>query len=122
LKASEAGGPCQLTLKAARASGGEELSRLAAEVDAAALTGNVALLAQFPSGEDNSGDDSTGEDIAGQPSARFSDWRLSGGKVRSNAAQTYGPICFAQYSLDRGVLKMTAQLAPVEQIEGHQVQ
>src|SRR5699024_2228241 len=57
LKASEAGGPCQLTLKAARASGGEELARLAAEVDAAALTGNVALLAHFPSGEDTSGED-----------------------------------------------------------------
>src|SRR5699024_6080481 len=114
LKATEAGGPYRLTLKAARASDGEELARLAAEVDAAALAGNVALLSHFPSGDDNSGEDNTG-----QPSARFSDWRLSGGRVRHNAGQTYGPICFSQYSLDRGVLKMTTQLAPVEQIEDH---
>src|SRR5699024_6542658 len=79
LKATEAGGPYRLTLKAARASDGEELARLAAEVDAAALAGNVALLSHFPSGDDNSGEDNTG-----QPSARFSDWRLSGGRVRHN--------------------------------------
>lgn len=32
-----------------------------------------------------------------------------------------GPICFAQYTLHRRKLKLTAQLAPIEMIVGHSV-
>jgi hypothetical protein len=45
----------------------------------------------------------------------FSDWHLSGSKVKQSGEQVFGPILFAQYTLSRGVMKMTAQLPPVGQ-------
>ena len=75
------------------------------------VSGNIALLSHF---------ESTTDGIT-TPSVLFSDWQFDGTKVTSNRAQTFGPICFAQYTLDKKVLKMTAQLAPVETIEKHTV-
>ncbi|GAA5521567.1 alkaline phosphatase D family protein [Aliifodinibius salicampi] len=113
LDATEAGGPYTLSLKAIDVSSGKLLGSLTAEgIEAGQLKGNVALLSHLSSQEK--------EPMA--PSVRFSDWRISGSKVRSNPGQTFGPICFAQYTLDRGVLKITAQLAPVEMINGHKVE
>ena len=80
-------------------------------IDPAQVQGNIALLANFPEAE-NSKD---------APSVAFSDWRISGEKVVENAEQHFGPVCFAQYTLHRNVLKLTAQLAPIEAVEGHQI-
>jgi alkaline phosphatase D len=44
----------------------------------------------------------------------FRDWKLAGSGVVNRAGRAWGPILFAQYTLTRGVLKMTVQLAPVE--------
>jgi alkaline phosphatase D len=54
-------------------------------------------------------------------SAVFSDWRISGSKISYNAAQTFGPICFAQYTVHKNILKLTAQLTPIESIAGHKI-
>lgn len=43
----------------------------------------------------------------------FRNWQVSGDKVAVNADRAWGPILFSQYTLSRGVLKLTAQLAPV---------
>lgn len=113
LEATEAGGPYNLRLTASNASSGEVLASLQAEqINAGQLKGNVALLSHCTSPEGKSN----------TPSVRFSDWRISGSKVVYDPGQTFGPICFAQYTLDSGVLKMTAQLAPVEMIDGHMVE
>jgi alkaline phosphatase D len=72
------------------------------------LVGNVALVSHFPS---QNGDWPTS-------SARFSNWRLSGSKFESRTGQSYGPICFAQYTLNKKLLKVTAQLTPVGTIAG----
>ncbi|MEX2400292.1 MAG: alkaline phosphatase D family protein [Rhodothermales bacterium] len=110
LHASEDGGSYRLTLAATDAAGGELLGRLRVEeVDADALIGSPALLAHVASQEED----------ADTPSVRFSDWRMAGSKLAHRPGQTYGPICFAQYTLDRGVLKMTAQLMPIEAVAGH---
>lgn len=45
----------------------------------------------------------------------FSDWRVSGPNIVAHDERAFGPILFAQYTLSRGVLKLTAQLAPVEE-------
>ncbi|MEX2368796.1 MAG: twin-arginine translocation pathway signal protein, partial [Candidatus Paceibacterota bacterium] len=74
------------------------------------LEGNVALISHVPSGEERPAS-----------SARFSDWQLTGSKFVSSPGKTFGPICFAQYTLNRNLLKVTAQLTPVETIAGHQV-
>jgi alkaline phosphatase D len=43
----------------------------------------------------------------------FSDWELSGSKVRSYPEQAFGPILFTQYTLSDSIMKMTAQMPPV---------
>lgn len=43
----------------------------------------------------------------------FRDWKVSGSKVDVNNDRAFGPILFAQHTLSRGILKMTAQMAPV---------
>lgn len=70
------------------------------------LEGNIALLSSV-------GDRKYSEDIA---AASFSDWKISGTKLNQKPEQVYGPICFAQYTLHNKILKLTAQLAPVERV------
>ena len=43
----------------------------------------------------------------------FKDWRLSGSKVVTYEEHAWGPILFAQHTLSRNVLKLTAQMAPI---------
>src|SRR5690606_13308942 len=75
------------------------------------LIGNIALVANFGNGQGN----------AEKPSVAFSNWEIKGGKIRHQPSQSFGPICFAQYTLHNKTLKLNAQLAPVESIPGHQV-
>jgi len=44
------------------------------------------------------------------------DFSIRGEKLAYHPGQVFGPVYFAQYSLHRKVLKMTAQLAPVESV------
>ena len=112
LEATPAGGSYQLQLTATEGSSGKELARLqAGDIAPDQLTGNLALLAHLASLADS----------ASSHPVYFSDWQITGDKLISNSSQTFGPICFAQYTQDRGTLKMTAQLAPVEKIRSHTV-
>lgn len=43
----------------------------------------------------------------------FADWKVSGEKIEANPARAFGPILHAQYTLSRGVMKLTAQMPPV---------
>lgn len=102
----------QLVLSVVDAATGRGLGSLTADdITPEDLAGNVALVSHFPSQN------------GGWPtlSARFSNWRLGGSKFVSRSGQAYGPICFAQYTLHKNLLKVTAQLAPVETISGHKV-
>ncbi len=51
--------------------------------------------------------------------ARFSfqGWRLDGAAVQSYPERSFGPILVTQYTLHRGTLKLTAQLAPLSLVE-----
>ena len=44
----------------------------------------------------------------------FEGWKLTGPKVADRPERAWGPVLFVQYTLSRGVMKMTAQLAPCE--------
>ncbi|MCS7025295.1 MAG: alkaline phosphatase D family protein [Bryobacteraceae bacterium] len=44
----------------------------------------------------------------------FRDWTVSGSKLVAYPERAYGPILFALHTLSRRVLKMTAQLAPLD--------
>jgi alkaline phosphatase D len=43
----------------------------------------------------------------------FAGWRVSGAKVDARPEQTFGPILFAQHTLGKGIMKMTAQMPPL---------
>ena len=80
-------------------------------VESTSVIGNFALLADIKTAKTN----------ASQPSASFSNWNISADNLISNKDQLYGPSCFAQYTLHDQNLKLTAQLAPIEEIEGHTI-
>ena len=48
-------------------------------------------------------------------SVYFKNWHISGSKLRTYNDYKFGPIMFSQYTLSKGTLKLTAQMAPVNQ-------
>ncbi|SHN32968.1 PhoD-like phosphatase [Cyclobacterium lianum] len=96
----------ELQLKAQDQQTGKLLAMLTYAQPGATWEGNLALVAHFPEADSDS------------PSVSFSDWQISGSKIIGDEAQTFGPVCFAQYTLHGGILKLAAQLAPVDSISG----
>ncbi|NNF37075.1 MAG: hypothetical protein HKN71_00290, partial [Gemmatimonadetes bacterium] len=88
--------------------------------DATAVLGNLALLSHHPSASGASGPGSVPASTPA-PAATFLDWTIDGPDVQATPAAAFGPIWFAQYTLHRGILKLTAQLAPIDGIEGLRV-
>ena len=76
------------------------------------LTGNFSLLSDFRIKKRQSSE---------TPCAAFSNWHIASQDLTFNADNFFGPICFTQYTLNKGRLKLTAQMAPIEEIEGHSV-
>ncbi len=70
------------------------------DVDAAMVDGGIALVSHRGA-----------ED--GQRGHWFDDFGVLGSLVRERPDAAFGPVLFAQYTLSGGVLKLTAQLAPV---------
>jgi phosphodiesterase/alkaline phosphatase D-like protein len=56
-----------------------------------------------------------------QTDVTFQDWQISGNKVRQNLGQTFGPILWTQYTLHRGIMKMTAQVSPMGRMNKEKV-
>jgi alkaline phosphatase D len=44
----------------------------------------------------------------------FRDWTVGGTKIDAHPERAFGPILFTLHTLSRGVLKLTAQIAPVQ--------
>ena len=75
------------------------------------LIGNFALLSHINiKGNDNH-----------KPLVGFKNWEINSNTLYSNENNIFGPICFAQYTLHRSKLKITAQLSPIEDIKGHKI-
>src|SRR5690606_16192280 len=51
----------------------------------------------------------------------FDAWKISGHSMVGGPENVFGPICFAQYTLNKGKLKLTAQLSPVEKVKDHRL-
>ncbi len=86
------------------------------KVAAAQLAGNVALVCDHtpelrPSSQNSY--QPAGHRRGGNVRFWFTDWRLSGEKVEEHADRTFGPILWSQYTLSKGVLKLTAQMPPL---------
>ncbi|MCD4731574.1 MAG: alkaline phosphatase D family protein, partial [Bacteroidales bacterium] len=51
----------------------------------------------------------------------FSEWKISGEKISFYKNRAFGPILFAQYTLSKGTLKITAQMPPIGEKDGQTV-
>lgn len=74
------------------------------DIEPKELEGNIALLSDFnkvPNKQKN------------KLACTVSQWNLEGEKFEHKPSQVLGPVCFAQYTQEQGVLKLTAQLMPV---------
>jgi alkaline phosphatase D len=74
------------------------------------LVGNVAIVGNFAQPA-NGGASRKGASKLGR--FWFSDLQATGSKLTRHADNRFGPILFAQHTLSRGVLKMTAQMPPI---------
>jgi len=114
---------------------GDENVRLEAKVTSSGSNARVDLVARsVDTGAERvtfSRDDLPADDLIGnlallshvEPTgpgagAVLRNWVISGRGITADPDATFGPIMFAQYTTNRGVLKLTAQLAPVEELAG----
>jgi len=112
LKSSFKQGKYSLTLSASNGKNDKNPVVLTAEgIAPQDLQGNLALVANCPNKEET-----TSSLVA------FSDWIFQGDKIVEAADQVFGPIFFAQYTLHKNTLKLTAQLAPLESISDLKVE
>lgn len=75
-------------------------------------TGNLALKVHFPPGDSTKKINLAAEKKNGS-SFWFRDWIVKGDKVTLHPKQTFGPILWSQYTASKGILNLTAQMAPV---------
>lgn len=110
LVAEPSAGGYRLTLSALDA-GGRPVAEVTRDgVPAASLVGNLALFA-----------DADEQGARGTVHATFADWTVDGDKVDTHEDRAFGPVLFNQYTLSRGVMKMTAQMPPVGAADGQSV-
>jgi len=98
---------CQLTLAALDPKTGKELASASRAVPADSLVGNVALVCHAATGGRG------GQNAGGNVRFWFRDWTVEGSRVTEHDDHAFGPILWAQHTLSRGVLKMTAQMPPI---------
>ncbi len=111
LEATPENGAYQLKLSAKDSKGENILAEIVAlEIASEAMIGNLALVSHFVD---------TGEK-SDQPSVAFAQWEITGSKINYQQDQAFGPICFAQYTLHNNILKISAQMAPIDTISGYQ--
>ena len=100
----------KLTLAALSADGSRRLAQTERKgIATEKLVGNLALVCHADLG----GRRRRGAPAGGNVRFWFRDWRVAGSKVQTHPDQTFGPILWTQYTLSRGILKMTAQMAPI---------
>lgn len=110
LSAESTGSAYSLRLTA-RTATGKELGSVTADVAAAQLVGNIALVCNFATPQAVA----AAAKVAPEGLGRFwfADWRISGSKLEANAGRAFGPILFSHYTLSGGVMKVTAQMPPL---------
>lgn len=109
----EGNGLYVVTLIAADENDGKELGRVTKKgVAKAQMTGNVALVSNAPRQVANCKMDALWA---------FSDWTLSGEKFTCSPDRAFGPILWAQYTLSKNIMKLTAQIAPISEKDNQTV-
>lgn len=82
---------------------GNTITAISEEQEPELWVGNIALVSHFKF-----------TDQADEPSVAFSNLSMEGKKMIVNKEQVYGPIYFAQYTVQPRLLKLTAQFAPID--------
>jgi len=107
LTAEPDGNAYKLTLAAIDPRNGESLQQITRnKIKPDELTGNLALVCHKNPAQ-------KGKPNPGQARFWFKDWKVSGDKIEAYPAQTFGPILFAQHTLSKNTLKITAQMPPI---------
>lgn len=122
LSAKPAGKAYTLTLEVLDDTGAQLASYVRNDAPAEWLRGGVALVCSsgqvyptpHPPTMTPSGQDRKDSRRGGTLRFWFRDWTLTGSKVTDHADRAFGPILFASHTLSRKVLKLTAQLAPLD--------
>ncbi len=110
LSARPEGEAYTLVLTAHDATGGQLAAVRREGVPAEALAGNLALVCHGPRpGRRGRRTDKTGAQVR----FAFRHWTVGGSKVEHHPDHAFGPILWAQHTLSRGVLKLTAQMPPL---------
>jgi len=105
---------CTLTVFAGGQAASRPLASLAATLSKQKLLGNVAIACEVLNPKDVKKKRSR---ITGW----FSDWRVSGSKLKHQKEQVLGPILWTQYSLSHGKLKLLTHLVPLSEETEHPV-
>jgi hypothetical protein len=109
LSATPIGDNYSIILSAYNNKSGEMLVQGVIEnIPASRLTGNVALIVNGCSKEDNT-------------SFWFKNWVAHGKKFSVSGHQKFGPILSSMYTVSKGVLKLTAQMVPLADSDSQQV-
>ncbi len=112
------GGGYELLLEALDANGAK-LADLKKNAPGNWVEGGIGLVVssgaapQLPNRDAGAGG-RRGEQRGGSLRFWFRDWNVSGSKVAHHPERALGPVFFAMHTLSRRVLKLTAQLAPLE--------
>ncbi len=130
LTAEPAGATYKLVLQAFDRAG-KKLGEDRREIPADWLTGGVALVAASGAVEDTPPPEEKtldpnfsakrGTQRGGNMRFWFRDWKVSGTKVTAHPDRAWGPILWSMHTLSRGVLKLTAQMAPIGVTEPQEV-
>ncbi len=89
---------------------GKEVTTIAKTIKREELTGDLVLVSHFKA------DENAVRGRIYEPSSWFKNWTVKGSRVEEHPEYVFGPILFSQYTLSKGILKLTAQMAPI----GHQ--
>lgn len=83
---------------------GNILGQVASEYESSDIHGNLALVCH--SNRNKPG-------TYGKPVISFEDWKIKGKNLRGGDGQRWGPILWSQYTVDRGILKLSTQFVPI---------
>jgi len=83
----------------------EKISEKKASITANKLVGDLVLVSDYKTKKNSK--------YFTEKSVSFKDWEVSGTKLEICDENKFGPILFSQFTLSRGGLKLTAQMAPV---------
>jgi alkaline phosphatase D len=109
----------QVTLTATDAGGAK--ASVKSPITSEAAQGHFALVChrQAPAGK--AGKRGGGTHRGGDVRFWFDDWKLSGKSIIANPDRAWGPVLWTQHTLSRGVMKLTAQMAPIGKDEPQSV-